>query len=119
MKRHSVILLAILLAMAPLATSYTPKDKSKSEAGRLVSGKVIDRQDGPLGDSVVYLSDTRTHAVKTYITGPDGAYHFPALSLNTDYEVYAQYKGRKSETKTVSQFDNRQYVNINLRVDTR
>jgi len=107
MKRHSVIVLAILFAMAPLATSYTPKDKSKGETGRLVSGKVIDRQDGALADAVVYLSDTRTHAVKTYITGPDGAFHFPALSLNTDYELFGQYKGRKSETKTVSQFDNR------------
>jgi hypothetical protein len=118
MLKLGVIILATLLGIAPLAMSYTPKDKANN-AGRLVSGKVIDRQDGALADAVVYLSDTRTHAVKTYITGTDGAYHFPALSLNTDYEVYAQYKGRKSDTKTVSQFDNRQYVNINLRVDTR
>ncbi len=118
MRKHSVALV-LLFAIVPFAMSYTPKDKAKSEAGRLLTGKVIDRQDGPVPDSVVYLSDTRTHAVKTYITGPDGAYHFPALSLNTDYEIYAQYKGRKSETKTVSQFDNRQYVNINLRVDTK
>jgi len=118
-RKRGLVFLAVIFAIAPLALSYTPKDKNNSPAGRLVSGKVVDRQDGPLGDCVVYLSDTRTHAVKTYITGPDGAYHFPALSLNTDYELYAQYKGRKSDTKTVSQFDNRQYVNIILRVDTR
>ena len=28
--------------------------------------------------------------------------------MNVDYEVSAQYKGHKSDTKTVSQFDNRQ-----------
>jgi hypothetical protein len=49
--------------------------------------------------------------------GADGIYRFPALSLNVDYEVYAQYNGRKSDTKTVSQFDNRQTVNINLKID--
>jgi len=41
------------------------------------------------------------------------------LSPNIDYEVYAQYNGRKSDTKTVSQFDNRNQVNINLKVDTK
>jgi len=118
-KKSNIVALVLLLAILPAAFSYTPKDKDKAQAGRLLTGKVVDRGDGPLSDSVVYLSDTRTHAVKTYITGADGAYHFPALSLNTDYEIYAQYKGKKSDTKTVSQFDNRQQVNINLRVDTR
>jgi Carboxypeptidase regulatory-like domain len=119
-KKCSVfVVLVLLFAVIPAALSYTPKDKEKAQAGRLLTGKVLDRQDGPLADSVVYLSDTRTHAVKTYITGPDGAYHFPALSLNTDYELYAQCKGKKSDTKTVSQFDTRQQVNINLKIDTR
>jgi hypothetical protein len=57
--------------------------------------------------------------VKSYIIGPDGAYHFPELSPNIDYEVYAQYKGQKSETKTVSQFDDRKIVNIILRIDMK
>ena len=43
----------------------------------------------------------------------------PALSPNVDYEVYAQYQGKKSDTKTVSQFDSRAQVNINLRIDTK
>jgi hypothetical protein len=36
-----------------------------------------------------------------------------------DYEVYAQYKDRKSDTKTVSQFDTRPTVNINLKIDMK
>jgi hypothetical protein len=68
---------------------------------------------------VVYLANTRTRAVKTFIVGQDGEYRFPALSPNVDYEVYAQYKDRKSDTKTVSQFDTRPTVNINLKVDTK
>jgi len=51
--------------------------------------------------------------------GQDGAYRFPAMSANVDYEVYAQFNGKKSDTKTVSQFDNRSQLNINLRVDAR
>ena len=40
----------------------------------------------------MYLANTRTRAVKTFIVGKDGMYRFPALSPNVDYEVYAQYK---------------------------
>jgi hypothetical protein len=60
----------------------------------------------------------RTHAVKTYIVGQEGTYRFPGLST-TDYEVYAQYNGHKSDTKSVSQFDDRSQVYIDLRIDVR
>jgi len=91
----------------------------KGNPGRLLTGKVIDRQDNPVPKAIVYLTDLRTRAVKTYIVGDDGTYRFPAMSAAVDYEVYAQFNGKKSDTKTLSQFDNRSQVNINLRVDTR
>jgi hypothetical protein len=116
MKKSALIALLILLSC--LAASAEPRGERES-AGRLVSGKVTDRQENPLVNAVVYLTNTRTRATKTYIVGQDGVYRFPALSPNVDYEVYAQHNGRKSDTKTVSQFDNRQNVNINLRIDLK
>jgi len=116
MKRAIVI--PVMLLLVGLAASASPLDK-KGDNSRVLTGKVMDRQDAALANAVVYLTNTRTRAVKTYIVGPDGAYRFPSLSPNTDYEVYAQYNGKKSDTKTVSQFDNRQLVNINLKIDNR
>jgi hypothetical protein len=110
--------LVLMLLLVSLAASAAPSEK-KVDNSRLVSGRVTDRQDGALANAVVYLTNTRTRAVKTYIVGQDGVYRFPSLSPNIDYEVYAQYNGRKSDTKTVSQFDNRTQVNINLKVDTK
>ena len=107
--------LAVLLAGA---SPNAPRDKDKT-VGRLLTGKVLDKRDNPITDAVVYLSNTRTSAVKTYIVGPDGTYHFPELSPNVDYEVYAQYKGQKSETKAVSQFDDHKLINIVLRIDVK
>ena len=92
---------------------------SKKDKTRLLTGKVLDGGDSPLPNAVVYLTNTRTSAVKTYIVGPDGAYRFPALQPTIDYEVYAQYNKRKSGTKTVSQFDDRQQVYIDLKIDTK
>ncbi len=119
MKRHGVVALTVLaMVLAVASVAAFAKDKS-GDAGRLLTGRVVDKQDAPLGSSVVYLANTRTRAVKTFIVGADGMYRFPALSPNVDYEVYAQFKDRKSDTKTVSQFDTRPTVNINLKIDTK
>ncbi len=117
-KVPSCALVLLLVALAAAAAPYA-KDKDKGTTGRLLTGKVLDQHDNALPDAVVYLSNTRTRAVKSYIVGPDGGYRFPELSPNIDYEVYAQYKGQKSDTKTVSQFDDRKQVNIILRIDAK
>jgi hypothetical protein len=116
----AIAVCAFLAAVASAAQSTptaSPDKKDKTE-GRLLFGKVLDPQDNPLPDAVVYLTNTRTRSVKTYIVGQDGTYRFPALSTSIDYEVYAQYKGRKSDTRSVSQFDERSQVYLDLKVDT-
>ncbi len=105
---------SVLAAPAQLFGRDTKKDKT-----RLLTGKVLDGGDNPLPNAVVYLTNTQTRAVKTYIVGPDGTYRFPALQPTIDYEVYAQYNNHKSGTKTVSQFDDRPQVYISLKINTK
>ena len=116
MKRALVVSLVLLVIGLSAASTLASE---KGDNTRILTGKVMDRQDTPLANAVVYLTNTRTRAVKTYIVGQDGGYRFPSLSPNIDYEVYAQFNGKKSDTKTVSQFDTRQQVNINLKIDNR
>lgn len=115
---HAVGVGCVLLVFLSSLANAAPDKKDKS-SGRLLFGKVLDPQDNPLSDAIVYLTNTRTRAVKTYIVSQDGRYRFPALSTAVDYEIYAQYKGRKSDVKSVSQFDDRSEVYLDLRVDTR
>jgi hypothetical protein len=86
---------------------------------RTLTGTVLDKSDKPIANAVVYLKNTKTLAVKTYIAQDNGAYRFPELSPNIDYDIYAQKDGKKSNTKTLSQFDNRDKPNINLQIDTK
>jgi hypothetical protein len=113
-----IVLVAVFTLAALGAVAHASPDKKDKAVGRLLYGKVLDHQDNPVPNAVVYVTNTRTRAVKTYIVGPDGTYRFPALSTAVDYEVYAQYNGRKSETKSVGQFDDRPQVYLDLRVDT-
>jgi hypothetical protein len=114
----SVASVSAILLLFSLAASAAP-DKKDKQVGRLLFGKVLDPQDYPVPDAVVYVTNTRTRAVKTYIVGNDGSYRFPALSSAIDYEVYAQFNGKKSDTKSVSQFDDRSQVYLVLKVDAR
>lgn len=107
---------ALLLVLSVAA--HAAPDKKEKQQGRLLFGKVLDQQDNPVAGAIVYLTNTRTHAVKTYIVSQEGTYRFPGLST-VDYEVYAQYNGRKSDTKSVSQFDDRSQVYIDLKINTQ
>jgi hypothetical protein len=109
----------ILFVLLVLVSGAFAAPKHNNDAGRMLSGKVLDHSDRPLANSVVYLTNMRTRVVKSYIVGSDGMYRFPALSPDVDYELYAQYKGQKGETKTLSQFDDRPQPSINLRVDVK
>jgi hypothetical protein len=109
----------VIVALFVLAAFATAAPAQKGTTGRLLTGKVLDHNDNPVPNAVVYLTNTRNRAVKTYIVSADGSYRFPALAPNIDYEVYAQFQGRKSDSKTVSQFDNREQVSINLKIDNK
>jgi hypothetical protein len=109
----NVLVACALLLVLSVAAHAGDKEKSQ---GRLLFGKVLDQQDNPVVGAIVYLTNTRTHAVKSYIVGQDGTYRFPSLSATVDYEVYAQHDKGKSDTKSVSQFDDRSQVYIDLKI---
>ncbi len=99
------------------ASSPSPERKSARITSRTLTGNVLDKSDQPVPNAVVYLKNTKTLAVKTFIAQDDGSYRFPELANNVDYEVFAQRNGKKSDTKVLSQFDDREQPHINLRID--
>jgi hypothetical protein len=122
MHRRSVVKAVTLcsLVLIVISTSlWATPDKKDKPIGKLLYGKVLDNDDNPMPDAVVYVTNTRTRAVRTYIVGQDGGYRFPALTAAVDYEVYAQFKGHKSDTKSVSQFDDRSQVYLVLKINTK
>ena len=119
----AIVLLAAASCSAQLeiplgGTSPDGGHKATRVTSRTLTGTVLDKSDKPVPNAIVYLKNTKTLAIKTYISQNDGTYRFPELSLNADYDIYAQKEGTKSKTKTLSQFDDRPKPNINLQIDT-
>ncbi len=100
------------------SSSSSEGRKSTRVTSRTLTGVVLDKDnnDTPVSNAVVYLKNMKSLAVKTVIAGNDGTYRFPALSPNVDYEVYAVRDGKKSDTKVLSQFDDREKANIVLKI---
>lgn len=113
------LMLAVTVAVAQLPAPQFRQVKDRAPQTRILTGMVSNQQGNPLADSVVYLTNTRTMGVKTYIVGKDGMYRFPSLSPNIDYQVFAQYQSHKSDTKTLSSFDSRPNAVINLKVEVK
>lgn len=122
MKRIVIAMLVVMLAAWFGLAQFTPAASAtavdNATQTRLLTGTVTDRSNAPLQKAIVYLKNTKTLAVKTYFTDAQGQYRFPALSPNVDYEIYAEFNGRKSDTKTLSSFDSRAHAVINVKVDT-
>ena len=97
--------------------SDNPGGKKSKTTARTLTGNILDKNDNPIPNAVVYLKNQKTLSVRTYFSQSDGTYRFPQLDRNIDYELYAEKDGKRSDTKTVSQFDDRNAPHVNLRID--
>lgn len=106
-----VLLLAFpFLGFTPHATAQTGQ--------KTVEGKVVGSSNKPKSGAIVYLRNTKTDDIKSFISTADGSYRFGQLSPDVDYEIWAEYQGRKSNTKTISSFDSKKLLDYQLKVDT-
>lgn len=115
-RRKIACLWMILLVFAGIASAQNSKKESQL---RTVRGIVTDKSETPLPNSVVFLKNLRTNAVRSSFADADGNYRFSGLDPNVDYEVHAELDGAKSQVKTVSSYDSRKEITLNLKIDRK
>ena|SRR5438105_7414958 len=122
-KTVQTLLLLLLAASLPAIPAFASQRSSISskdrDQSRTVTGTVVDKSEDPLPGSVVYLKNTKTLAVKSFISDDSGGFRFTALLPNVDYEIYAEFNGQRSSTKTLSSFDSRTNVQMQLKIDLK
>ena len=96
------------------------KDAAKHEASlKSVRGLVTDKAESPIPASVVFLKNNRSNAIRSYISDDAGNYRFSGLDPNVDYEIHAEKDGAKSQTRTISSFDSKKEIILNLKIDKK
>ncbi|MGA2327178.1 MAG: carboxypeptidase-like regulatory domain-containing protein [Bryobacteraceae bacterium] len=107
----------LLLFFLPLLLVLLVLPASAQSRRRTVRGVVTGPYGMVLEGAVVRIKNTLTLRVRSYITQKDGRYRFQGLSPDVDYQLHANYRGATSPEKTVSRFDPRPIVEIDLRVE--
>ena len=110
---------AFLLLLFVAVVSAPGQDKKEESKLRTVRGAVTDKDNTPLPESNVFLKNTRTQTVRTNRTDEGGRYRFSGLDPNVDYEIYAEYGEQTSRSHTISSFDSRKDIVLDLKVDKK
>lgn len=107
---------AVVILLALLATVAYAQNRGTEL--RTVQGTVVDKQESPSDSAVVYLKNTRTQDVKTYIANR-GQFRFSGLDPNVDYEIHAEFEETASAVRTISSFDTRKIIIVTLKLDRK
>jgi len=112
------IVTGCLVALMLLAS--TPAGFAQKEsATRSVEGLVSNPDETAAVGAVVQLKNLKTLQVRSFITLDDGKYRFFELSPDVDYELKAESKGAAGGPKTLSSFDSRKKVIVNLKLSKK
>jgi len=96
------------------------KGQAKEDANtRAVQGAVKSADDQIVEGAVVQIKNTKSMQVRSFITKADGIFTFTGLSTGVDYEIRASGKGYESAVRTVSTFDDRKRVIVNLKLENK
>jgi hypothetical protein len=95
------------------------KKKGSDDESRTVQGTVTMADGSLAAGAEVQLKNTKTLQVRSYVTQKEGTYFFHGLNSNTDYEVKARVGDTWSSTRTVSSYDSRKDVRMDLKVNPK
>src|SRR5262249_48128921 len=115
--RLRVLAVAVILFFGAFAAQA--QDTKREAQLRTVHGVVMDKSESPVAAGVVFLKNLRTSTIRSYIADTEGNYRFSGLDPNVDYEVHAEKDGAKSPTRTVSSFDGRKDIILNLKLEKK
>lgn len=104
------------IAPAARASSSPGATATKVPQLRVVEGMVCRKDGSPIQGAVVYLQDTKSLAVKSYLSDDQGNFHFRQLSMSLDYDLWAELNGKRSKTKSISQFNSKPDLKYRLKL---
>ena len=112
-------LFCVGIALLLLGSMGVAQDNKKESQLRTVHGVTMDKSESPMASAIVFLKNTRSNPIRSYISDEQGNYRFSGLDPNTDYEVHAEKDGAQSQTRTISSFDSKKEIVVNLKFDKK
>jgi len=107
--------LGITAVVVGVAAS-APMAHAQNFGQRTIEGLVY--SDGGKTDvgATVFLKNIKTHNVRSFTTQEGGVFRFAQVGMVDDYEVWAEHAKSKSSIKTISSFDSRKELHMELKL---
>lgn len=83
---------------------------------RVVTGRVQDTSDNVVVGATVFLKDLKSKNIRSYSSDHDGHFRFANVYMAEDHELWAEKDGKKSAVKTVSSWDARKEMEVDLKL---
>ncbi len=109
--RRAQALAALLLTLAvSMGAQQAPP------LGRSIYGTVLSALNQPIASAIVVLKNMKSNVIHNVITDERGAYAFHDLQPGASYQVYAEWQGHRSKTRTDSQYNPNPTVRLDLTI---
>lgn len=115
--RAAAIVLGVAAAFAVWSVTVSaPVAQAQNFGQRTILGIVVNDAGKPVVGATVFLKNVKTHNVKSFTAQSGGAFRFAQVGMVDDYEVWAEHGKAKSSVKTVSSFDSRKEMSMELKL---
>lgn len=107
---------ALALGVVPSGGMLAPAGYAQNLGQRAVNGTVVDSDSAPVMGATVFLRNTKSKSIRSYTSTKDGRFRFVQVNMSEDYDLWAEKEGRKSAVKTVSSWDTRKELEVELKL---
>lgn len=107
---------ALAFGVVPFGGNLAPASHAQNLGQRAVDGTVVDADSAPVTGATVFLRNTKSKSIRSYTSTKDGRFRFVQVNMSEDYDLWAEKEGKKSAVKTVSSWDTRKELEVELRL---
>jgi hypothetical protein len=111
------ILAAVLAPLGSHSGGVAPFAAEAQNLGlRVVSGFVSDADAKPVVGATVFLKDLKSKNIRSFTSAEQGRFRFANTSMAEDHELWAEKDGKKSAVKSITSWDARKEIEVELRL---
>lgn len=109
--------LGFLLGAGLFLVGWAGAGPAPAASERIIRGQVLDENDKVVATAVVHLINLSTKEQWSVVTDKEGRYQFNSVDSKADLQLYAEKGEQKSRVHTISQFDIRTRIVVNLKLN--
>ena len=111
------ILMAGLVSLGSRGGNTGPFAAQAQNIGqRVVTGAVVDANSVPVAGATVFLRDVKSKNIRSYTSVERGRFRFASVNMAEEHELWAEKGGKKSAVKTISPWEARKEIEVELKL---